>query len=43
MIQIDKKTVVKYAFKNGYDYTEAKLFLTKEEAEACCKELMEEV
>lgn len=30
MIQIDKKTVVKYAFKNGYEYTDAKLFLTKE-------------
>lgn len=33
------KTVVKYAFKNGDDYTDAKLFLTKEEAEARCKEL----
>lgn len=33
------KTVVKYAFKNGDDYTDAKLFLTREEAEARCKEL----
>lgn len=36
------KTVVKYAFKNGNDYTDAKLFLTEEEAEARCKELNEE-
>ena len=33
------KTVVKYAFKNGDDYTDTKLFLTEEEAEARCKEL----
>lgn len=36
------KTVVKYAFKNGDDYTDTKLFLTEEEAEARCKELNEE-
>lgn len=33
------KTVIKYAFKNGDDYTDAKLFLTLEKAEARCKEL----
>ena len=36
------KTVVKYAFKNGDDYTDTKLFLTEEEAEARCKELNKE-
>ena len=33
------KSVVKYAFENGNDYTDAKLFITKEEAEECCKKL----
>lgn len=33
------KTVVKYAFKNGTDYTDAKLFLTEEEANAECDKL----
>ena len=31
--------MVKYVFKNGRDYTDKKLFLTKEEAEIRCKEL----
>ena len=33
------KTVVKYAFKDGTDYTDAKLFLTEEEANAECDRL----
>ena len=33
------KIVVKYAFKNGTDYTDAKLFLTEEEALAECDRL----
>lgn len=37
------KTVVKYAFKNGNDFTEQKLFATQEEAEARCRELNGEV
>ncbi len=37
------KTVVKYAFKNGNDFTDQKLFATQEEAEARCRELNGEV
>ena len=37
------KTVVKYAFKNGTDFTDQKLFATQEEAEARCRELNGEV
>lgn len=37
------KTVVKYAFKNGTDFTDQKLFATQEEAEARCRELNKEV
>lgn len=33
------KTVVKYALKDGTDYTDAKLFLTEEEANAECDRL----
>lgn len=33
------KTIVKYAFKDGTDYTDAKLFLTEEEANAECERL----
>ncbi len=33
------KTVVKYAFRNGTDYTDVKLFLTEEEAIAECDRL----
>lgn len=33
------KTVVKYAFKNGNDFTDQKLFATQEEAQARCNEL----
>ena len=33
------KSVVKYAFEDGNDYTDAKLFITEEEAKARCKEL----
>lgn len=36
------KTVVKYGFKNGNDFTDQKLFATQEEAEARCRELNEE-
>ena len=36
------KSVVKYVFKNGRDYTDKKLFLTAEEADARCKKLNEE-
>lgn len=36
------KTVVKYAFKNGTDFTDQKLFATQEEAEARCRELNKE-
>ena len=32
------KTVVKYAFKNGTDFTDQKLFAAQEEAEARCRE-----
>lgn len=37
------KTVVKYGFKNGNDFTDQKLFATQEEAEARCRELNGEV
>lgn len=37
------KTVVKYSFKNGFDYTDQKLFATQEEAETRCNELNKEV
>lgn len=37
------KTVVKYSFKNGFDYTDQKLFVTQEEAETRCNELNKEV
>lgn len=33
------KTVVKYRFKGGDEYTDKRLFSTQEEAETCCKEL----
>ena len=33
------KTVVKYGFENNDDYTDAKLFLTEEEAIAACEKL----
>lgn len=33
------KTVIKYAFRDGTDYTDAKLFLTEEEAIAECDRL----
>lgn len=33
------KTIVKYGFRNGTDYTDAKLFLTEEEANTECNGL----
>lgn len=39
----EPKTVVKYRFKNGDDYTDQKLFATQEEAEKRCNELNREV
>lgn len=38
----EPKTVVKYGFKNGDDYTDQKLFTTQEEAKARCNELNKE-
>ena len=38
----EPKTVVKYGFKNGNDFTDQKLFATQEEAEARCRELNKE-
>lgn len=35
----ESKTVVKYGFKNGDDYSDQKLFATQEEARARCNEL----
>lgn len=37
----EAKTVIKYRFECGGEYTDKRLFTTQEEAEACCKELNE--
>lgn len=39
----EMKTVVKYKLKNGTEFVERSLFATREEAEARCKELNEQL